>query len=110
MEPRWYRFFGTTQNRLYPRRKLFKRKRLDQIIVRACEQQIHFLFLLRTRGKDKNGKIDALGAHLSADIHAAHARQHEIQNDEVVIISMERNTGVPFDAVIYGIDSIALVS
>lgn len=86
---RWKCFVGASEKRLQTRRKLFKRKWLDEIIIGAGKQKFNFPFGFIAGGEDKNRRRNAPLARRSADLKAIHRGKHEIENDKVVIRAVQ---------------------
>ena len=84
-------FVRSAQKRSDARCQFSEREWLDEIIVGPAQEQVDFRFSFGTCGKDEYGNCYVPFSHLSADLMAIHGGQHEVQNDQVVIVAMQRN-------------------
>jgi hypothetical protein len=68
---------------LYARKEFADGEGLGDVIVGAEFEAHDFIDLLATRGEHDDGNRRAFGLELLANVQAAHARHHHVENDEV---------------------------
>src|SRR6266550_1704393 len=74
---------GAAKDSLYPGQQFANRKRLGDVVVRSQLEAHHFVHFLSARGQHDDGNGCALGLELFADIQAAHAGHHDVEDDQV---------------------------
>ncbi|CDN44459.1 hypothetical protein BN871_EW_00120 [Paenibacillus sp. P22] len=67
----------------YPGQQLRHAERLGDVIVRAVLESLHDLFLGVACGQDDDRRPDAALPQLAQHLEAVHARQHDIEHDQV---------------------------
>ena len=72
-----------------PRQKLIKRKRLDEIVVRAGIQPVHAVGHAVFRREKKDRRLVAVGAHLRQHRKPVHARHHHVEHDGVIFRALK---------------------
>ena len=68
-----------------PREQLFEGEWLGEIVVRAAIQHADAIADRMTGADDQDRRVDALIPHLPADLEAVQARQHQVEDDGVVL-------------------------
>src|SRR3989344_7065337 len=96
-----YCFCRAAQERLNARIELSKGKGLHEVVVGARGEEIHLLLSLVARGQDEYWDRYPLLADAPAYLQAVHRGKHEVEDDEIVILTMERDTRQGFLAVPY---------
>ena len=75
----------TTQHRFDPQHQRRDRERLRHVIVGAERQPPHDVVVRDLRGQHDDRLIAVALADRVADVEPAHARQHHVENDQVVL-------------------------
>src|SRR3989344_3050337 len=83
---------GAPQERSDAGHELGKGERLHEIVIGAALEELHFAVGLRTGGKYEDGYRDVPFTHLLAYLVPVHGGEHEVQNNEVVIAPVQRDT------------------
>ena len=72
------------QQRLDARHQLGDRERLGHVVVGAAAEALEHVVLGAARGQHEDRLLGPLGAQLAADVEAAHARQHHVEQHQRV--------------------------
>lgn len=80
------RALTTPDDRVQPREKFVKGKRLREIIIAARVQPAYPIVDLAQRAQDQNGSPAGLGAKRFEHRQTVHDRQIAIQNDRIIVL------------------------
>ena len=72
------------QMRLHPRHQLTRRERLRDVIVCAQSQTANLVDVILLGRDHQDGGVEPL-ADLAADVEAVHSRQHQVEDEEIVV-------------------------
>ena len=72
------------QMRLHPRHQLTRRERLRDVIICAQPQTADLVNVIFLGRDHQDGGVESL-ADLAADVKAVHSRQHQVENEEIVV-------------------------
>jgi len=78
----------TPQKRFHAGGQFRKGERLHEVVIGSGAQEAHLLLGLVARGKDEDGSSDTPLPRTPAYLKAVHGRQHEVEDDKVVIASL----------------------
>ena len=80
--------FGATDDSLNPRQQFGFVERLCQIVVGTVTQAFDLFVGLAQAGQNQNRRIDFGCSQVFQNFIAVHVRQHQIKNDNVVVIEL----------------------
>jgi hypothetical protein len=73
--------------RIDPRQQLSSAKRLGHVVVRPGAQAPNLLLFGAARGEHQHRQMGTCQTELAADLDPVPARQHEVQDDEVEVLT-----------------------
>ena len=71
------------QQRAHPREQLLALERLDEVVVGADVEPLHARVQRVARGQHEDRRVVLVAAQLAGDLDAVHARQAEVEDDEI---------------------------
>ena len=74
---------SAAQQRVDAREQLEQAKRLGDVVVGAEMKAEHFVGLFAARAEDEHWRVDAILAQRAQHAIAVHARQHEVEHDQI---------------------------
>ena len=74
-----------------PSRQFCEREGLHKVIVGACEKKFYFRLRFRACRKDEDRDRDILCPHFLEHLIPIHRRDHEVEDNDIVIRAMERD-------------------
>src|SRR6185437_1621084 len=91
---RWLETRLTSRECVDAREQLAKRERLHEVVVGAGLQTADAIVDGAPRREHQDGRRDVAAAHLRAEVEAASARQHDVEDDDIVRVRERRIASV----------------
>jgi hypothetical protein len=79
---------GAAEHRLHPRRQLEHAEGLGQVVVGAQLQAEYAVELGGFGSQHQDRRVARQGTQPAADLQAVHARQHQVEDDQVVVAGL----------------------